>query len=169
LVLCLEVRLMRVGIGYDVHRLVEGRRLVLGGVEFPGPVGLMGHSDGDAVLHAIADAMLGAAALGDIGEHFPDTDRRWRGADSAGLLAQVAELVASRGMRLRNVDVNVIAERPRLGQRKAEMRARIASVLGVDESRVSIKARTAEGLGPVGRGEAIEVQAVVLLDESESA
>jgi 2-C-methyl-D-erythritol 2,4-cyclodiphosphate synthase len=156
---------MRTGIGYDIHRLVEGRRLVLGGVELPGPVGLAGHSDGDAVLHAIADAILGAAALGDLGEHFPDTADEWRDADSADILSAVVKMAAERSLAVHNVDVNVVAERPKLGAAKAQMRRKIAAILGVPPGRVSVKARTAEGLGPVGRGEAIEAQAVVLLDE----
>ncbi len=155
---------MRIGIGYDIHRLVTGRPLVLGGVEFPGPVGLLGHSDGDAVLHAVADAILGAAALGDIGEHFPDTCEQWRGADSAQILSAVVKMAAERSLKVRNVDVNVIAQTPRLGDAKADMQRRIAQVLGVPPGCVSVKARTAEGLGPVGRGEAIEAQAVALLE-----
>jgi len=132
---------MRIGIGYDIHRRKEGRRLVLGGVEFPGEPGLEAHSDGDVVLHAVADAVLGAAALGDL-----------RG----------------RHLRVRNLDVNVIAERPKIGPKKDQMRANLAAILGVSRDDVSVKARTAEGLGPVGRGEAIEAHAVVLLDESDS-
>ena len=160
---------MRIGIGYDIHRLTEGRRLVLGGVEFPGPVGLEAHSDGDVVLHAVADAMLGAASLGDLGEHFPDSDERWRDADSAQILAIVVGMLGERGLTVSNLDVNVIAERPKIAPRRSEMQRRIASVLRVPPGRVNVKGRTAEGLGPVGRGEAIEVQAVVLLDESGPA
>ncbi len=160
---------MRVGIGYDIHRLEPGRRLVLGGVEFPGPVGLAGHSDADAVLHAVADAILGAAALGDLGEHFPDTSEQWRDADSAVILGRAVAMARDRRLRVGNVDVNVVAQTPRIGPRREEMRARVASLLGVSLERVSIKARTAEGLGPVGRKEAIEVHAVVLLEEIPSA
>jgi 2-C-methyl-D-erythritol 2,4-cyclodiphosphate synthase len=157
---------MRIGIGYDIHRLEEGRRLVLGGVEFPGPVGLAGHSDADAVLHAVADAILGAAGLGDLGEHFPDTSDEWRDADSAIMLATVVAMAAQHCLSVHNVDVNVVAQRPRLGARKEPMRQNLASLLGVSPDRVSIKARSAEGLGPVGRMQAIEVQAVVLLEDS---
>ncbi len=157
---------MRIGIGYDIHRLKEGRRLMLGGVELPGPLGLVGHSDGDAVLHAIADAILGAAALGDLGDHFPDSSDEWRDADSADILSAVVEMAAGRSMRVHNVDVNVVAQRPKLSAAKAQMRCRIAAILGIAASSVSVKARTAEGLGPVGRGEAIEAHAVVLMEEA---
>ena len=155
---------MRIGIGYDIHRLVTGRRLVLGGVEIPGPVGLLGHSDGDAVLHAVADAILGAAALGDIGEHFPDTCEQWRDADSAQILSAVVKMAAERSLKVRNVDVNVIAQTPRLAEARDAMRRRIAELLGIPARHVSVKARSSEGLGPIGRGEAIEAQAVVLLE-----
>lgn len=155
---------MRVGIGYDLHRLGAERPLKLGGIEFPGQPGLIGHSDADPVMHAVADAILGAAALGDIGEHFPDTDPEWKDADSARILAEAARLaLANRSLAPVNVDVNVIAERPRLGDKKDSMRARLAEVLSLPVDSVSVKARTAEGLGPVGRGEAIEVQAVVMM------
>ena len=157
---------MRIGIGYDIHPLVEGRRLVLGGVTFPGPVGLEGHSDADAVLHAIMDAILGAAAMGDIGRHFPDTDEEYEDVDSAEILAHVVELVEERSFRVHNVDLNVIAEYPRLGDRRQRMRERIAELLHLDLDHVSVKARSAEKMGPVGREEAIEVQAVVLLEET---
>ncbi len=155
---------MRVGIGYDLHRLGAERPLKLGGIEFPGQPGLIGHSDADPVMHAVADAILGAAALGDIGEHFPDTDPEWKDADSARILAEAARLaLANRSLAPVNVDVNVIAERPRLGDKKDAMRARLAEVLSLPVESISVKARTAEGLGPVGRGEAIEVQAVVMM------
>jgi 2-C-methyl-D-erythritol 2,4-cyclodiphosphate synthase len=158
---------MRVGIGYDVHRFGADRPLVLGGIEFPGEPGLIGHSDADPVMHAIADAILGAAALGDLGDHFPDTSPEWKDADSARILSEVVRLAAKeRGLAPVNVDVNVIAERPRLAGRKNTMRERLAHVLGLPVTCISVKARTAEGLGPVGRGEAIEVQATVLLDET---
>jgi 2-C-methyl-D-erythritol 2,4-cyclodiphosphate synthase len=157
---------MRIGIGYDIHRFGADRALVLGGVEFPGVPGLVGYSDADPVMHALADAVLGAAALGDIGEHFPDTDPKWKDADSAGILREAVRLAAGRGLRPVNVDVNVIAERPRLGDRKVAMRERLAQVLGVSVDCVSVKARTAEGLGPVGRSEAIEAHAVVLMDSA---
>ena len=156
---------MRIGSGYDIHRLGAERLLVLGGVQFPGEPGLIGHSDADPVMHALADAVLGAAALGDIGEHFPDTDPQWKDADSAGILREALRLAAGeRGLRLVNIDVNIIAQRPRLGDRKAEIRSRLAEVLDLPPECVSVKARTAEGLGPIGRGEAIEAHAVVLMD-----
>ncbi len=158
------IHIMRIGIGYDIHRLQEGRRLVLGGVEFPGPVGLAGHSDADVVLHAVADAVLGAAALGDIGEHFPDTSEEWRGADSSVILKHAVRMAAENSFVVRNVDVNIIAQAPRIGERKHEMCANIARLVGAPLDRVSVKARTAEELGPVGRAEAIETQAVVLLE-----
>ena len=156
---------MRVGIGYDIHRLVPGRWLVLGGVQIPSSLGLRGHSDSDALLHAIADALLGAAGLGDIGEHFPDTDPAYKDADSARLLTAVLAKVRAAGYGPANVDANIIAEQPRLGPYKPAIRERVAVLLGLDPSRVSIKARTHEGLDAVGRGEAIAAQAVVLLDD----
>jgi 2-C-methyl-D-erythritol 2,4-cyclodiphosphate synthase len=154
---------MRVGLGYDIHRFGADRSLVLCGVTVPHDEGLVGHSDADPVMHAVADAVLGAAALGDIGEHFPDTDPRWEGADSSLILAEAVGLAAERSLKPANVDVNIIAQRPRLADHKAAMRRRLAEVLGLPVESVSVKARTAEGLGPVGRGEAIEAQAVVLL------
>jgi len=158
---------MRVGIGYDIHRYGADRALILVGVEFPGEQGLMGHSDADPVMHAVADAMLGAAALGDIGDHFPDTSPEWKDADSAHILAKASLIVAlQRHLQPVNVDVNVIAQRPRISTKKLAMRERLAEILSLPLGRVSIKARTAEGLGPVGRGEAVEVQAIVLLEES---
>lgn len=153
----------RVGTGYDTHRLAEGRPLVLGGVTIPHPTGLVGHSDADAVCHAVTDALLGAAAAGDIGQHFPDTDPRWRGASSVDLLARVVALVRGRGFALGNVDVVVIAERPKLAPYIPAMRARLAAVLGLDVGRIGVKAKTAEGLDAAGRGEAVTVHAVALL------
>ena len=153
----------RVGLGYDSHRMAEGRPMVLGGVAVPHPLGLAGHSDADAVCHAVTDALLGAAAAGDIGRHFPDTDPRWRGASSIELLARVVALVRGRGLAVGNVDVVVVAERPKLAPHVPAMRARLAAVLGVDVDRVSVKAKTAEGLDAVGRGEAVAVHAVALL------
>lgn len=153
----------RVGLGWDVHALVEGRRLVLGSVEIEHDRGLAGHSDADVLLHALTDAVLGAAGLGDIGEHFPDTDPRWAGADSAGLLSAAVRLAEEEGWRVENADCTVVAEAPRLGALKLRMRARIAALLALTEDRVNVKAKTAERLGPVGRGEAIEAMAVVLL------
>lgn len=154
----------RIGQGYDVHALVPGRPLVLGGVTIPHARGLLGHSDADALLHAITDALIGAAALGDIGRHFPDTDPRWRGADSADLLAAAARMVAERGWRIGNVDASIIAQAPRLAGYIPAMRRRIADTLSLDLDRVNVKARTGERLGAVGRGECIEAQAVVLLE-----
>jgi 2-C-methyl-D-erythritol 2,4-cyclodiphosphate synthase len=156
----------RVGIGYDVHRLVAGRRLVLGGVRFDSEVGLDGHSDADVALHALCDALLGAAALGDIGQHFPPRDERWRGADSLDLLRRVVELIAERGYRPGNVDLTIVAERPRIGPRVPEMRARIAEALGVGVDAVSVKATTNEHLGFVGRGEGIAALAAAIIEPS---
>jgi 2-C-methyl-D-erythritol 2,4-cyclodiphosphate synthase len=156
---------MLFGIGYDIHRLVENRKLVLGGVEFDYHLGLLGHSDADVVLHAVCDALLGAAALGDIGEHFPDTDQRWKGASSKSLLLKVADLVKERRCKVNNVDVTILAEKPRIGSKKIEMKKNIAEWLGVDASRVNIKATTMEGVGAIGRGEAIAAQAIASLCE----
>lgn len=154
---------MRSGIGYDIHRLEEGRRLVLGGVEFPGETGLAGHSDADVLLHAIIDALLGAAGLGDIGRHFPPNDARWTGADSAVLLVRTCGTVREAGFEVVNLDATVIAERPRLAERLDEMRERIAAVMGVDRSRVNVKATTNEGIGDIGRGEGIAALAIASL------
>ncbi len=154
----------RVGIGYDIHGLVSGRPLVLGGVTLPFDKGLKGHSDGDALLHAIADAILGACALGDIGRHFPDTDPAFKGADSAKLLSCVATLVAEKGWRTVNVDANVIAQQPKLAPHIEAMRVRIAQILSLPIDSVSVKARTNEQMDAVGEGRAIAVQAVVLLE-----
>jgi 2-C-methyl-D-erythritol 2,4-cyclodiphosphate synthase len=152
-----------VGEGWDVHALVPGRRLVLGGVAIPHSVGLLGHSDADALLHAITDALLGAAGLGDIGSHFPDTDPKFKGADSAVLLAEALRAVQAAGWQLVNVDSTVIAQAPRLAPHREAMRMRVAQVLGLALDAVNIKAKTAEKLGPVGQGLAIEARAVVLL------
>jgi 2-C-methyl-D-erythritol 2,4-cyclodiphosphate synthase len=154
----------RVGLGYDAHRFAEGRRLVLGGVEIEHDRGLEGHSDADAVAHAITDALLGAASLGDIGEHFPDTDARWRTADSIELLARAVGLVAERGLRPVNVDVTVVIERPRLAPHRAQMRSRLAGALGLELGAVSVKATRGEGMGFVGREEGVAVMAVALLE-----
>lgn len=156
---------VRVGFGWDIHRLVEGRRLVLGGITIPFPKGLLGHSDGDALAHAIVDALLGAAALGDIGSHFPPTDLRYKDADSIALLAQVVRLLAQRGWRIRNVDSTVVAEQPTLRPFLDAMRQKLANCLGVPPDRVNIKAKTAEGLGPVGQQEAIAAYAVAMVEE----
>ncbi|MCA9322550.1 MAG: 2-C-methyl-D-erythritol 2,4-cyclodiphosphate synthase [Planctomycetes bacterium] len=154
---------MRVGIGYDIHRLVEGRKLMLGGLEIPFNRGLLGHSDGDAVLHAITDALLGAAALPDIGELFPDDDPTLEGADSSSLLTRALAEVRNQGFRPNNLDLNVLAERPKLKPHKADLRRNIARLLGLGEGQVSVKAKTREGLGAIGRNEAIEVHCVVSL------
>ena len=154
----------RVGIGFDVHRLVEGRRLVLAGIEVPSPLGPKAHSDGDVVLHAVADACLGAAGLGDLGDHFPDTDPAWKDADSARILALALEKVKSAGWRPASVDVNVMLERPTLGGLKEKMRGRLAELLGVAPDAVGLKARTFEGLGPIGAGQAVAAQTVVVLE-----
>jgi 2-C-methyl-D-erythritol 2,4-cyclodiphosphate synthase len=156
----------RVGIGYDIHRFAPDRRLVLCGVEFPGPVGLEGHSDADAPLHAVIDALLGAAGLGDIGEHFPPGDARWRDADSGELLRAVLELVRPR-FAVGNVDLTIIGERPRIAQSREVMRVRLAELLGVDRERVNIKATTNERLGALGRAEGLAAIAVALLEERE--
>ena len=143
--------------------MVEGRKLILGGVEIPHSKGLWGHSDADALLHAITDALLGAAAMGDIGSHFPDTDPQFKGADSAALLTEAARRVRAKGFEIGNVDSTVIAQAPRLAPYIAAMRARIAQVLGLEVDRVNVKAKTAEKMGPVGEGLAMEARAVVLL------
>jgi len=158
---------MRAGLGFDIHRLVPERPLRLGGIEIPSPVGLLGHSDGDALLHALCDALLGAAALGDIGDHFPDSDPAYRGIDSARLLAATLDKVHAAGWTPVNVDATVIAQQPRLSPHKGAIRARVALLLGLDPGCVSIKAKTAEGLDAIGRGEAIAAQAVVLLERIE--
>ena len=154
---------IRIGEGWDVHALVEGRPLILGGVHIPYEKGLLGHSDADALLHAITDALLGAAGLGDIGRHFPDTDPQFRGADSAVLLAEALRRVQAAGWRLVNVDSTIIAQAPKLAPHIEAIRARLATILGVDASCVNIKAKTAEKMGPVGEGRSIEARAVVLL------
>ncbi len=154
---------LRIGEGWDIHALVDGRKLILGGVDIPFSKGLLGHSDADALLHAITDALLGAAALGDIGTHFPDTDARFKGADSALLLTEVVRHVRESGFEIGNIDCTVIAQAPRLAHHILPMRTRIAQVLGVNLEQVNVKAKTAEKMGPVGEGRAIEARAVVLL------
>jgi len=158
---------LRVGLGYDVHPLVEGRRLVLGGVEISHDRGLLGHSDADALAHAVADALLGAAALGDIGQHFPADDPQWEGADSLELLRQVTDKILAVGLRPLNVDATVIAEEPRLLQHLPAMREKLAACLGLEVGAVSVKATSAEGLGSLGRGEGIAAHAVALLAGAE--
>jgi len=154
---------IRVGEGWDIHALVTGRPLVLGGITVPHTHGLLGHSDADALLHAITDALLGAAALGDIGRHYPDTDERFRGADSGVLLAEAARRVREAGYEIVNIDSTVVAQAPRLAPHIPAMVTRIATLLGLDVSRVNVKAKTAERMGPVGEGQAIEARAVALL------
>ncbi len=156
---------MRIGQGYDVHRLTEGRRLILGGVEIPWEKGLLGHSDADVLTHALMDALLGAAALGDIGKLFPDSDPRYEGADSIGLLRAVTALLREKGYRVGNTDCTVVAQRPKLAPYIPEMRRRLAEAMDVDVSRVSVKATTEEGLGFSGEGLGIAAQAVALLEE----
>ncbi|MBK7052342.1 MAG: 2-C-methyl-D-erythritol 2,4-cyclodiphosphate synthase [Rhodoferax sp.] len=153
----------RIGEGWDIHALVEGRKLMLGGVEIPHSKGLLGHSDADVLLHAITDALLGAAALGDIGTHFPDTDAAFKGADSAVLLAEAARRVRAKGFEIGNVDSTVIAQAPKLAPHIGSMRACIAQVLGVAVEQVNVKAKTAEKMGPVGEGLAMEARAIILL------
>lgn len=154
---------MRIGFGYDSHRFAPGRRLVLGGVEFPGEDGLDGHSDADALTHAVIDALFGAAALGDIGSHFPDDDPRWKDAASSDLLSAAVSEIAAAGYRVANVDATVVCERPRLRGRTDAMRERLAGMLGVDVSCVSVKGKTNEGMDAVGAGKGIAVHAVALL------
>jgi 2-C-methyl-D-erythritol 2,4-cyclodiphosphate synthase len=158
---------MRVGIGFDIHRLTEGDGVILGGVTLPFHKKLEGHSDADALCHAITDALLGAAGLGDIGGHFPDTDPKYKGASSIELLRQVVEKVRSAGFAVGNVDAVVVAQAPRISDHKDEIEKTIAGALGVDRNRVSVKGKTAEGLGPVGATEAICAQAVALVEETE--
>ena len=156
---------MRIGYGYDSHRFETGRKLVLGGVEFPGETGLKGHSDADVLIHAIIDALLGAAALGDIGSHFPDTDPRWKDADSAELLAAVVKEIRGAGYSIGNIDATVICERPKLGPCVDLIRTRLAAVMNVGRGRISVKGKTNEGLDDIGAGRGIAVQAVALLEE----
>ncbi len=155
---------MRVGIGHDTHRLGEGRPLILGGLQIPYPRGLIGHSDADVVCHAVADALLGACGLGDIGEHYPDTDERWRGLDSTRLLSEVVDQVKERGYSAINCDVIIHAQEPKLGPHKGTIRANLARLLRIEEHAVNVKAKTGEHVGPVGRGEAIMCECVVLLE-----
>lgn len=155
--------LWRIGEGWDTHALVEGRRLVLGGVEIPHTHGLLGHSDADALCHAITDALFGAAALGDIGFHFPDTDTQYKGADSIALLAESARRVRAAGWWVGNIDSTIIVQAPKMAPHILAMRQRVAQAVGVPVDQVSVKAKTAEKMGPVGRLEAIEARAVCLL------
>jgi len=157
---------MRIGQGFDVHPFAAGRPLVLGGVRFEGETGLAGHSDGDALTHAVIDALLGAAALGDIGGHFPSSDEGLRGANSVDLLRQVREWVETAGYRIVNVDATVVGERPRVAPRAAEIRGLLAEALGLEPGSVSVKATTTDRLGAIGRGEGIAALAVALLEEA---
>lgn len=156
---------MRIGSGIDVHRLVEGRKLILGGVEIPFEKGLLGHSDADVLTHAIMDALLGALAEGDIGKHFPDTDEKYKDADSIKLLSEVAKMVEDKLYVIENIDATVMAEKPKLLPHIPKMVERIAKTLGMEKDQVNIKATTSEGMGFVGRGEGMKAQAVVLLKE----
>ena len=155
----------RFGMGYDVHRLVEGRKLILGGVEIPWEKGLLGHSDADVLLHAIADALLGAAALGDIGKHFPDTDEKFKGADSMKLLAEVVRLVREKGYTVGNVDATIVAQAPKLAPYIEKMAENIAEVLGVERDCVNVKATTEERLGFTGSGEGMSAYAVAGIEK----
>lgn len=155
---------MRIGTGYDVHRLEEDRKLILGGVDIPHYQGLLGHSDADVLVHAVCDALLGAASLGDIGRHFPDSDERYRGISSLKLLARVGELLEEAGYGVVNIDGTIVAQKPRLAPHIPEMRRNIAGSLNLDVEQVGIKATTTEGLGPEGREEGISAQAVALID-----
>lgn len=155
---------MRIGHGYDVHRLVDDRKLIMGGVEIPWEKGLLGHSDADVLLHAIADAILGALAMGDIGKHFPDTDPAFKGADSMKLLEHVVGLVRGRGYRVANLDATIIAQRPKMAPHISAMRENVARACGVEVDRINVKATTEEGLGFTGRAEGISAHAVVLME-----
>ena len=155
----------RLGMGYDVHRLTEGRKLLIGGVEIPYEKGLLGHSDADVLLHAVTDAILGAAGLGDIGRHFPDTEAKWKGADSRKLLEMAVALVREKGFRVGNVDATIVAQAPKLAPYIPAMRENVAASLGVEEARVNVKATTEEHLGFTGRGEGMAAYAVCGLEE----
>ena len=156
---------MKIGHGYDVHRLAENRRLVIGGVEIPFAKGLLGHSDADALLHAITDALLGAAALGDIGKHFPDNDNAFKDIDSRVLLRRVVELITAKGYKISNIDATILAEAPKMAPHIEAMRQNIAADCGLDISRINVKATTEEGLGFTGEGKGIAAHAVCLLEE----
>ena len=154
---------MRIGQGYDVHSLVEGRKLIIGGVDIPYEKGLLGHSDADVLLHAVMDALLGAAALGDIGQHFPDSDERYKGISSIALLKKVGKILQENGYMIENIDSTVIAQRPKLLPYRPQMAENIAAALGIEKEQVSVKATTEEGLGFTGTGEGISAQAIALL------
>jgi len=159
---------MRVGLGYDIHRLVPQRKLVLGGTSIPYEKGLLGHSDADVLIHAICDALLGAAALGDIGQHFPDTDPEYKGVDSSVLLLRCLDLISGNGFRIENIDATIFAEAPKLSPYRESMQLNIARLLKVEKDRVSVKATTTEGLGAVGKGDGIGAMCIVLLEKSDS-
>ena len=154
----------RAGIGYDLHRLAEGRKLILGGIEVAFPKGPVGHSDGDALAHAICDALLGAAGLGDIGTHFPDTDPKWKGVSSLRFLERVRELLAARGLRIAHIDAVVITEKPKLGPHFPAMREALGRALGIPRAVINLKAKTNEGVDAIGQGEAIAAQAIATLE-----
>lgn len=158
---------MLLGIGYDIHRLVNNRKLIMGGILFDTPYGLAGHSDADVVLHAVCDALLGASALGDIGEHFPDTDPKWKGASSKALINKVIALVKEKGYCVNNLDINIIAEKPKISGKKKDIKESIAKLLNMNINKVNVKAKTNEGLDSIGRGEAIAAQVIVSLNETE--
>lgn len=159
---------MRIGQGWDIHRLEEGRKLILGGVEIPSPAGTVAHSDGDALAHAVIDAVLGSVAAGDIGSHFPDTDPKWKGADSLLLLSKAVGIAASHGLRPVNIDTSIILQTPKLRPYIEKMRNRLAAAAGIDLSAVSIKAKTNEGIGEIGAVRAVEAQAIVLMEFHEA-
>ena len=156
---------MRIGMGYDVHKLVEGRPLILGGITIPYEKGLLGHSDADCLVHAIMDSLLGAAALGDIGRHFPDTDERFKGADSMVLMEHVRDMICEAGYSVGNIDATIIAQRPKMAPYIEEMRSKIAETLRIDKDRVNIKATTEEGMGFTGEGLGISCQSIALLED----
>lgn len=160
---------MRIGIGYDVHKLVEGRKLIMGGVEIPYEKGLLGHSDADVLLHAVMDSLLGAAALGDIGKHFPDTDEKYKGVSSLLLLKEVGKLVKYKGYEIKNIDSTIIAQKPKMAPYIPNMVKNIAEALGEDLDKINVKATTEEGLGFTGRGEGISSQSICLLKKLEKA
>lgn len=157
----------RIGIGYDIHRLVEGRKLFIGGLEVPYAFGLLGHSDGDVLLHAICDALLGAVSEGDIGEYFPDTEPKYQGIASSGLLIEVSEIVKNKGYEILNIDTVIIAEAPVLAPFKKKIQASIAGILGISSTCVGVKAKTNEGLGDIGKRQAIASYAVVMINKSD--
>lgn len=157
---------MRIGTGYDVHRLVEGRKLIIGGVDIPHDKGLLGHSDADVLLHAICDALLGAAGLGDIGKHFPDTDQRYKGISSIALLAEVAGMLAGQGFRVNNIDATIVAERPKMAPHISAMVGNITTAVNAGPGAVNVKATTTEGLGFTGRGEGIAAYAACTIERA---